>query len=1595
MKKIIILFLLFSTTVFSQSYYPLDKEPTSPDDEKPSTPLNLVASNIGTTSVNLNWTAATDNIAVIDYAVYNNGVLLIASTGGTQTNYSLTGLSASTLYTLTVRAIDAAGNTSDNSNTEIFTTSTNTTSPDTQNPTAPLNLVASNITETTVDLSWTAATDNIAVTNYNIYNNGNVLIASIENATNYTLTNLTPDTSYNITIQAIDAAGNQSSNSNNQDFTTEAIDTENPTSPLNLVASNVGNTTVDLSWTAATDNVEVTDYIVYNNGGVLVASTGNVTNYKVIGLSTDTLYNLTIRAIDAANNESGDSNNQEFLTTSGSLDCSEILAQTEVDDFENTYGKLSTSDRYAHDYLVSFLKCEGIWDLLGDVSTCLDNNYYKLKNSVAKNNIQSGDTGVNLNQYNYNDISLTLDYNDIVTTTNELINVGSSKLRLLLNTGSYKYTAFHCGNKALSISHDITINTKRTFVLTSNSNNMAVVTKSGHLIKTNNTNNIGTFASENLKILDPSKLNFYASGKGLDIEQSKKLAIAIKEFNKLMARTNYDEEVGSYEFIGNSITYGYEPPSNKINNNYPNLTSTNILGKTDATWNTSNLGVSGIRLDEVLAEIKSYDKYGLLTRNPNVDTYTIVSLGTNDFLQGRTATQVKADLDTYTSILTAAGNKVLVILPHRSTTYTGDNPGNYNNQAPTFISLVEADINYYGGTNAYDTLVFETGNANYDDTTNSTYWYDGLHPKEAYFALMAPIIAPKLEPIDDNVAPSIPTNFLAVNTTSNTVDLTWNASSDNNGITKYKIYNNGNLIATVAGSITNYTLTGLTANTTYELTIRALDAANNESADSNKQTISTTALTSTDNYTLDQSYKTSAGVYDANDNLLRTLYSNQTQTAGTYDVSDFSWDGKSDDGNDVRAQGDHIKVVANNINANWEGVIGNTSTSFTGNTVIRRYEPYYDALVIDNSIFFAHDYSEKKGSVSALALNALGTLVEVQATANVHPATQRIAYDGNMLYMAGRGGNTSTQRYSFICASTIENLDKKNNWHSFLGETISIYSGVYNVCDIVDDPVNEQKVTGLAVQKNGNKLFIAREQSNSLHVLLKNTGVLLQSLAYNSIKHCKVDNNDDLWIVYDNASGDEIVEKFTVNIVTGALTSTGFTIKGLEDIQSMAFSPDGTTIAIADAKYNGAHQVFGYSTNTGTLSWTLGRNESYAADAKVYDDKFMFRQPNEDYYYYGFVAYESDGSLWVGDRGNYRYQRFNTSRVFTDSVMWFPGIYSLNVDANDNTRVFYEFLEFDVDYSLPLQPGNANKAWKLVNNWGAREPIEAAGLSVDGNVKIRDITTLSNGRTYAFMFNGYPSYALLELVNGGSLRNTGITINNSNFKSNLKPDDKITDAEQIYTGEVRMFETPIVGFDGSNNPILGTRTQWGAYGTATVNLTGPHYSSGEITSNGTYIIFDGNQKNAGDYHLAGYRKGDSKLSWKTLKGVVYGENDNYPLGKNTFDAREGVAYYGNKALAMDDWFIWGYNGEGWQDAQTNYWHMLTEDGLFLYDFGTNNIYGSPAIREGMHGNAFTPQLAKVGNDVYLYNNDEGQHGGIGRWKISNINSIKHFKIKLN
>ncbi|WP_063847544.1 lytic polysaccharide monooxygenase [Bacillus sp. FJAT-28004] len=179
------------------------------DTQAPSAPASLTSPAKTANSVSLAWNASTDNVGVTGYRVFN-GDSLVGTVSGTTLTYNVTGLTANTAYTFNIKAIDAAGNVSNASNSITVTTNAPLGN-DTQAPTAPGGLhIMGAPTSTSLMLMWSASTDNVGVTGYKIYR-GTTLVTTVSGtATSYTVTGLSPSTPYTFNVYAIDAAGNQS-----------------------------------------------------------------------------------------------------------------------------------------------------------------------------------------------------------------------------------------------------------------------------------------------------------------------------------------------------------------------------------------------------------------------------------------------------------------------------------------------------------------------------------------------------------------------------------------------------------------------------------------------------------------------------------------------------------------------------------------------------------------------------------------------------------------------------------------------------------------------------------------------------------------------------------------------------------------------------------------------------------------------------------------------------------------------------------------------------------------------------------------------------------------------------------------------------------------------------------------------------------------------------------------------------------------------------------------------------------------------------------------------------------------------------------------
>lgn len=196
-------------------------------------------------------------------------------------------------------------------NAAVFTTGENPG--DNIRPSKPL-LSYTLITDNSITISG-SATDNIAVTSYDVYLNGAFKESIIGPLfSDYVVTGLSLATQYALYIVARDLAGNSSENSDSIEFQcVNPADVEKPTQPT-ISYSELTQTTVKIN-SSSTDNVKVVSFDIYLDAVLKETVTAQILqNYIVTGLVAETNYDIFTVAKDAAGNASDASPIINFTT---------------------------------------------------------------------------------------------------------------------------------------------------------------------------------------------------------------------------------------------------------------------------------------------------------------------------------------------------------------------------------------------------------------------------------------------------------------------------------------------------------------------------------------------------------------------------------------------------------------------------------------------------------------------------------------------------------------------------------------------------------------------------------------------------------------------------------------------------------------------------------------------------------------------------------------------------------------------------------------------------------------------------------------------------------------------------------------------------------------------------------------------------------------------------------------------------------------------------------------------------------------------------------------------------------------------------------
>lgn len=279
------------------------------DRSAPTTPTNLHAIAINTTSVTLAWNPSTDNSGSVRYRIQMGSIYNSLAMETSQTSLTWTSLSTNTTYSFYVFAFNSSGNRSANSNTLTVTTLADTTP-----PTAPV-LSGSVLSPSQVRLTWTASTDDTQwwSLTYRLFVNGSPAThVNHDGERAVRIRHLAPATTYTFTVQA-QAVSGTTTMSNPVTLKTEASsDTVPPTAPTNLhLVSDQGGGEFYLGWTQSTDDVDpqyAIEYEIYVNGVLSPLPVSAGVDQDFVYASPECVNTFVVKAVDRTGNTSAPSN---------------------------------------------------------------------------------------------------------------------------------------------------------------------------------------------------------------------------------------------------------------------------------------------------------------------------------------------------------------------------------------------------------------------------------------------------------------------------------------------------------------------------------------------------------------------------------------------------------------------------------------------------------------------------------------------------------------------------------------------------------------------------------------------------------------------------------------------------------------------------------------------------------------------------------------------------------------------------------------------------------------------------------------------------------------------------------------------------------------------------------------------------------------------------------------------------------------------------------------------------------------------------------------------------------------------------------------
>ena len=255
---------------------------------------SMLASNLTETGVRLAWPQASSLSDELTYTLQWGG----ESQSTEATSIQLSDLEPWTEYTFTLTVTDRDGRQA------VTDLTAQVKTPDYTSPSFPdlESLRVVEIGERFAVVSWSAATDNVGVTGYELSVNEAEPLVMNASRTLWRLEDLAPGRAYTLRLHAVDAAGNRSAES--ASLSLQTVDMTAPWWPHGATATlsveSLTSTEVTLSWPEAQDNVEVTSYLMQINDDAPRTLSADTTSTRIDQLAPWQSYRFKVYARDAA-----------------------------------------------------------------------------------------------------------------------------------------------------------------------------------------------------------------------------------------------------------------------------------------------------------------------------------------------------------------------------------------------------------------------------------------------------------------------------------------------------------------------------------------------------------------------------------------------------------------------------------------------------------------------------------------------------------------------------------------------------------------------------------------------------------------------------------------------------------------------------------------------------------------------------------------------------------------------------------------------------------------------------------------------------------------------------------------------------------------------------------------------------------------------------------------------------------------------------------------------------------------------------------------------------------------------------------------------